>query len=137
MPHRRILLNNRRLRLIVGPSPLPVIQKVFRQLDILSPIVRSLDFVAEPPEPNEALLDIFMPVRPLFPGRRPHIGIPAIRKAQGRVVKPAVAPTRQLIVRDGRVDKIAGDIAFMVAAQCPMRREVRLFILHSQCEPCL
>ncbi len=81
-----------------------------------SPLAAALHLVDEPAEADQRLLHLLVAVVPLLLRRRPEVVAPAVGQLLRRVVQPRVGLAGHHVVVDGRLDEVARDVAFVVAA---------------------
>src|SRR5450631_4156117 len=115
MAHGFILLAGGKVALVVLRTAFAGIEKELGQRDVRVTATMAFLIVDEAAKANQGLLHLLVAVVPaLLAGS--DVGHPAVGQSFGGVVEAKILAVGQRVVVDGRLDEIAGDIAFMVAA---------------------
>ena len=106
---------------IVARRVVAAVQQELGELDVLRALAAAFHVVHEAAEAHQRLLHLLMSVVPGFLGRRSEVGVPAVGQLLGGIVQAGILLVGHQVVVDGRFQKVAGGVAFVIAAPFPVR----------------
>ena len=128
VPDGLVLLGHRQVALvvflafaIVACRVVAAVEQEFGEFDVLRALAAALHVVHEAAEAHQRLLHFLVAVVPRLLGRRAQVGAPAVGQLLGRVVQAGVLLVGHQVVIDGRFQKVARGVAFVIAAPFPVR----------------